>query len=248
MVLLTYFGSTCNWNWFYTADSIDQENLFTGNLNFFQSIPFNFNQLKRLRVYGFNSEFLKVINKLIYLEHLELYYIRLVEMETTLNLPILKILYIYYIESIGISKPIIIDAPMLKCFGFYDYNSKLFKILKPRSITYLEVRDGMVYNLNEYASVEVFKMDCPYRIIDQNIIQQLPKLREFHLQLDVNNRFDYETVRLAMNHILEQKAIHGKHDLKNYFLQHLLEPVDKKFEDYDFRSKYNNLFFDYSGH
>ena len=248
MALFRYFGPRCDWTRFYTADSVDKEILFKGDLNFFQNIPFNCNQLKRLKVYGFNSEILKVINKLIYLEHLELFNMHPDEMEMTLNLPILKILYIYYIISNRISKPIIIDAPMLKCFSFFGNISTYFKFLKPGSITYLEVSCDKISNLNEYASVEIFKMSWPSYIIDQNIIQQLPNLREFHLQQNVNCRFDYETVRIAMNHILEQKVVHGKHDLKVYFLQHLLEPVDKKFEDYDFRSKYNNHFCDFSGH
>ena len=234
LAISRYFGST--WNWFYTADSIDQENVFTGDLNFFQSIAFDLDKLKRLRVYGLNSKIFKAINKLIYLEHLELFQIGLVAMETTLNLPILKILYIDEPKSYG--NEITIDAPMLKCFAFYKFSLTRFKILNPGSITHLEAGDK-VANLDEYASVEVFKMNWPYDVIDQNIIQQLPKLREFHMQQDVHNLFDYETAKLAMNHILEQKVVHGKHDLKVYFLQHLLEPVDKKFEDYDFRREYN---------
>ena len=240
-----HFVKVCwSWHWnFYTANSIDEDVMITGDLNLFRSIPFNFNQLNRLKVCGFNSEILKVINKLTYLEHLESVNLRLDGMETTLNLPILKALEIDGIKSDRTSKPIIIDAPMLKYFGFFGQISRHFKILNPRSITYLKVTWGEIHNLDEYASVEIYKVGCVHAI-DQNLFEQLPNLREFHFHGDVSELLYYNRIAFAMDNFLEQKAVHGKHDLKVYFFFFFLEP-GKKFNDYDFCNKYHQIFNEY---
>ena len=103
------------------------------------------------------------------------------------------------------------------------------RLLRPQTVRHLRIGLNEGVNLATYEAVEDFRVDRPSSI-DRQIVRQLPKLAEFHLEEDESQGLDYAETADIMNR-----------DLKVYFLEHLLDE-HRRFEDYQFSSLYVGVF------
>lgn len=229
---------------FYTNEPFDRDNLFrNSDLKLIKNIPLSLNWLTRLKLDGTliirwgdkTKVDLSILNTLTALEHLELPVVN--PKNTTLSLPLLRILYIY---STGSRNGLTIDCPKLEIFGC-EQDLGTIHFVHIESIRQLHLT-SVPRNLDAFRNVEVFRTSNPY-CIPVRILVQLDNLRELHLDENKNVHVRYYKARKVMNRLIERKKKMKKNNLKIYFFNQLLEN-GKSVGDYKFYRKFPNAFED----
>lgn len=229
---------------FHSNKPFNKENTFSfSDLSLLKKMSLKLDGLKRLKLDGvliisYNRKHvdLSILNTLTTLEHLELPILK-PKNNFELQLPLLKVLYVF---STGGHSGLTINCPKLEVFGCeHDMNKINFEHIE--SIRQIEIT-SVPRNLHRFKNVEIFRTNNPY-FIPLDILDDLPNLRELHLDEHKHVHVQYYKARNTLNQLIEQKKSLKRIDLKIFFFKTLL--VDgKNVGEYKFYQKYRNAFDD----
>ncbi|XP_037052374.1 uncharacterized protein LOC119085927 [Bradysia coprophila] len=229
---------------FYIDKPIDKDIMFrNSDLKLIQNIPLRLDSLTRLKLEGvlifrWGSKAkvdLSILNTLTALEHLELPVVN--PKNTTISLPVLRILYIY---STGSRRGLTVDCPKLEIFGCEE-DLGTIHFVHTQSIKELQIQ-SVPRNMEEFENVEVFRTSSPHSLFVR-ILVQLTGLRELHLDEHKHVHVSYYKARKNLNRLIEQKRKLKKINLKIFFYNQLLED-GKTVGDYKIYRKFRNAFDD----
>ena len=209
----------------------------------FEATTFKLHRLKRLRVDGnilcskLDSDLNFYLNfrllrqrKFSNLRHLELGYLNLGGLESfTLSLPGLRVLCLYNVCSTLSEFTLNLNMPSLEaiCYGCW---SKHIRLTHPHTIRYLEISKKEP-DFKLYENVEIFKTRY-LAPIDRDLLRSHQVLKELHLK-PKSSLDSYSHTKETIDHLLAEKKVLGREDLKIFFSDQLLEG-DKRFDDYQF--------------
>lgn len=236
-------------DWSFAPNEVfDRDVLAIGKLStLFKATTFKLHRLRRLRVDGHilcskvnsdpDSELdfylnLRLLRRRVFgnLKHLELGYLNLGDRESfTLSLPGLQVLCIFNVCGIQPAFTLNLNMPRLEtiCYGCW---SKHVHLVHPHTIRFLEISKNEP-NFKLYANVKVFRSRY-LTPIDRDVLRLHKFLNELHL-IPKNSLDCYSHIKATMNHLLTEKQVLGRDDLKIFFSDQLLE-VGRRFEDYQF--------------
>ena len=230
--------------WHCTDEPIDSDSLINRfDFKHFRlmsrEITLNLSRLKRLKIASFiqdcgpsqrqRFEDFFLLNAFFRLEHLELprtlfMYPKALRLP---NLPNLRIL------RIGSGRTeLSVDSPKLRTFSCPRELSRV-KVEHPLSIRELETGEHESEILRKFANVEVFKLCRSWYPDYHRLLDDLPKLREFHLVVWQAGAtlYEYDARRLLDSMIAERKR--RRSDLRIFFMGHLMEG-DRPYDEYNF--------------
>lgn len=228
---------------FYTNEPFDKEHLFrNSDLKLIKNIPLKLDSLTRLKLDGVlilrssNTQVdLSILNTLTALEHLELPVVN--PKQTTLSLPLLRVLYIY---STGSRSGLTVDCPKLEIFGC-EQDLGTIHFVHIETIKQLHLQ-SVPRNLGGFTNVEVFRTSNPHSLCIR-ILDQLNKLRELHLDGHRHVHVRYYKARKFLNRLIERKRKMKRNNVKIFFFNRLIED-GKTVGDYKIYRDFPNAFDD----
>ena len=180
-------------------------------------------RLKYLRIHCFDRKSSWIqpsdLNRFILLEHLEVELLRKYTSDFQLNLPnlrVLKVDFFQYSTNEQREIQVNIDAPKLVTL-FWDRGVKL---KSPETIRTLEA-DLYDSELSQFQNVEVYRCRTEFNFINDDLIQQLPKLKTLDILGDINNvRYSFgslDEMKQFLKRLLTIRRRLGRPELRLFF-------------------------------
>ena len=233
-----------NQRWHCTNDPIDSDSLINQfDFKHFRlmsrEITLNLSRLKRLKIASFIQdcgrpqrklfEEFFLLNAFFRLEHLELPGTLFMHPKA-LRLPNLRIFRIRSSRN-----ELSIDSPKLRTLSCPLDLSRV-KLEHPLPIKELETGEHRSEILRKFTNVEVFKICNPSQLDARRLLDDLPKLSEFHLVAwrPGGTLLENDARQVLDSMIAERKR--RRSDLRIFFMGHLMEG-DRPYDDYDFRTR-----------